>query len=249
MGKFMRITGPLLFLLAALSVPGAARGLVTTRGDSYQCVVNLGTPPDSPRDMPPGAQVSTCKDPRENIHYVLRTPRPNRDGVCRVYEEEIFPGAPSDSATIRTDYGTQSRLLKGWTSRPPQAWRGDGYRPMQAGFALLADGECPAVSDPAYVRVTNVSDGMMKAFHQAWSKAISSHQAFDKMFSGLVMKTDFSQRYLSGVRDSVLRGTARPQDMRCDDNGCAAWVGMDVVDFDLVDGRFAFTSLYHAPVP
>jgi hypothetical protein len=243
------IGGAALVAALMLTVLGAARAQVSFRGNSDLCVANVAASPPSPTGMPPGTEISTCKDRQENIHYFLRAPRPNRDGVCRVYEEEIFPGGPADRAFIRTDYGADIHVLEGWTQRPPEAWRGDGYTPVRESFALVTDGACPTMSDARYLRTTNVSDGMLKGFYQAWGAATSSPQAFDKVFAGLVAKAGFSPAFLGNIRDGALRRQVKPEDIRCDDDGCAAWVGLAFIHFDLVDGRFAFTGLHSAPVP
>jgi hypothetical protein len=137
------------------------------------------------------------------------------------------------------DYGGQFHSIRGWTSRSPQTWKADGYSPIQAGFASLAEGTCPAISDPRYMQTMNVSDGMLKAFHQAWIKAISSPRAFDKAFAALAVRSGFSQTFLGTVRNGALQGRVRLEGMRCGDDGCMVWAGLVFIQFDLVDSHFA----------
>jgi hypothetical protein len=244
----MRAIGPaLLFLLTLL--PGTVRAQTSLSANSYRCVANVGPAPQVPAGLPPGAEVSACRDAEKHIHFFLRTPRPNRDGVCRVYEEEIFPGGIADRAFIPMDYGTSIHALEGWTQRPPEAWRDDGYTPVRESFALVTDGVCPAMSDTRYLPTTNVSNGMLKGLYRAWHAATSSSQAFDKAFAGLAMNAGFSPEFFGHFRAGVLRGQVKPEDIRCDDDGCAVWMGPVFIQFDLVDGRFAFTGLQSAPVP
>src|ERR1700742_3472474 len=72
----------------------------------HTCIPDMGKPPlpDSLLGVAPGVEFRACNDIGRNAHYFIREPRPNRDGVCRVYETEIFPSSPNDMVLYSTGY-------------------------------------------------------------------------------------------------------------------------------------------------
>ncbi len=131
----------------------------------------------------------TCNDEQGNTHYFLRTTRPLRNGVCRLIEDEIFPGSSQDMAFIESDYHELSGMprsvthgLRGWSPFTPTAWQSRHYHPEHAIFAMLGDGECPLGESPRYIN-TSLPDGMVKAVVALFSKAMESEADFRAAFA------------------------------------------------------------------
>ena len=96
---------------------------------------------------------STCRDAEDNTHYFVRAPRPNRNGVCRAFEEEIFPATASDQIRIQVMYdnmaGEQYIALKRWTRSIPQGWAALKYPSRTQEYEFLIESDCPVVDDAA----------------------------------------------------------------------------------------------------
>jgi hypothetical protein len=192
---------------------------------------------------------ATCSDGFHNLHYFLRESRPNRDGVCRQYENEIFLASDSSSVWVRTR-GDNPSPLKGWRSAAPAQWGTQGYKTVSREFALLTNGECPSGFDPRYMVVTHITDGMLKSFDAHWHETIRSPEAFDKAFAGMQSKYGVSvkdmQKLEASLRDDALQNKVRFTGMSCGDkgDGCTADTNLGLhVEFDVAEGGIALTSI------
>jgi hypothetical protein len=125
----------------------------------------------------PQAMVRTCEDLRHAIHIFVRSPAiiPQRGGVCRMREEEIFPDT-SAAASI----GIGGRSVKGWRRTPPPDWLAEGYKQNDAlvpTTAFVGDVPCPPPDDPRYIPAENVTNGTLIQFDRLWQRITASDAA------------------------------------------------------------------------
>jgi hypothetical protein len=201
----------------------------------------------------------TCRDTDRNIHYFLREPRPNPNGVCRTFEKEVFIGAPSDGAHVRLEYsGTVDNwyfVLRGWTETPPASWSAMRYPARSQVFGFVADGDCPPGDDTRYMALTNVTDGTLKAFLQAWSRVAASPESARAALGGFLVEAHPIPRFNTPERQRQFRErviaavSSRKESlaaMSCDTTGCAAQFDSFYAAFDIGPNGIVLTGL--APV-
>jgi hypothetical protein len=177
----------------------------------------------------------TCTDADGNTHYFVLEPRPNRNGVCRTYEHELFPGGDQDEAFITLLYdGTAPDwyfMMKGWKSWPPADWNALHYSARSEVFAFVSGEKCPLGSDPRYLPVEHITDGTLKAFESLWLRINSSPKDFTEVFAHVTIPAnqgDVIERFRHAVFDDREQITS----ISCGDGGCTAYFGDFAVRFD-----------------
>jgi hypothetical protein len=246
----MRLALPALFLtgLCALAAPvlGHFPTPVPGSAQALRCA-DLRLPPNNDRPAPVAADLPgdgkrlafrTCRDWDGNTHYFLREPRPNRAGVCRSVEREIFPGSARDTvrATLSYDPAAPVFALAGWKDTPPAAWAKAGHSNPVQEFGLVADADCPSGNDPNYVLMFNVSDAVFKSFNTAWDELSRSPDVLraavyqfrpvkDAASNAGRMTRRFNDFFITGVA----QGRHRLTRVYCGDTGCGARVGDSAV--------------------
>jgi hypothetical protein len=177
----------------------------------------------------------TCEDADGNTHYFIRKPRPNRNGVCRVFESEVFPGSKTDYAMVDTLHdGSAADAyfdMYGWTETAPKAWSKMGYTGQSSVLGFATKDSCPLGDDPRYIRLSNVTDGMLTSFHLYWEKITRSEQALRAAIqnvptvSGPGEAIDASPS--KALRDefvaAAINGHSRAFEISCDTEGCRAF--------------------------
>jgi hypothetical protein len=120
-------------------------------------------------------------------HYFLRAPEDPVNGVCIFYETEMF--SPTDPKAVDAnalDPNERNNRVRWFT--PPKPWGGrrlGGQYPNIVGrhdpteFMIEANGGCPALDDPDYVMVDNISAGIFKAVSHFWQGLASSQDRFN----------------------------------------------------------------------
>jgi hypothetical protein len=198
-----------------------------------------------------GMAVRTCVDMDGGLHYFVREPRPNRNGICRVQEREIFPMRDA-AVTLAASYeavGPESAIiLKGWSDAPPPAWREKGYRAEPRTLGLMSDAPCPRGDDRRYVPVHNSSDAMLTLFHRQWARIIASPEAFDRAFAAVAWLDDPAHRPATpfsrtALRRYVFEKGGAPTSLACDEAQCRVQFGLAVVRFDAAADGLVPTGL------
>ncbi len=201
-----------------------------------------------------------CNDADGNTHYFIREPRPNRNDICRIFEQELFPGDEQDLLIVDTLYdGTapdRSFTMTGWKSWPPEAWAKLHYAPRSEILAQASTRACPSGDDVRYVPVGPMTDGMLNGFFKLWSEVSNSPAAFDKAFahtiSDAVVKMGFPEDNAALVvqlRSSLFdKGASRPvlEYLDCgigNLEGCSAGFDRYVVGFDVSEHGIVITRL------
>src|SRR5579859_1592625 len=132
---------------------------------------------------------STCRDAEDNMHYFVRAPRPQQNGVCRAFEEEIFPATASDQIRLEVTHGNRGEgryiALKGWTRSMPQGWAALNYPSRTQQYGFLTQSVCPRSDDENYVPLTNVTDDVLKSFQSGWGRIAASHQSLEAAIAKL----------------------------------------------------------------
>jgi hypothetical protein len=189
----------------------------------------------------------TCTDAEGNTHYFIREPRPNRDGVCRAFQNEIFPGTEQDSWMAQIQYDGRDMFvdIKGWKSLPPDAWRSRPYyRPSRhVSLGFVSNEACPPGADPRYVPLTNVTDGVLKEFTRLLEEAAASPQAAARIFGPPVR---IEPPEFSGDFRWLGASWSRVGAIDCDDAGCIARGprgGSPFISFDTGPGGLRFTKV------
>ena len=169
--------------------PHTANALRYCVGDKIYSVHSTGAPSVIAASFAgDGKQVAfrTCQDGDGNSHYFIRKPRPNRNGVCRTFEDEVFPGTDNDKILVDVLYDGSAPnwyfSLKGWKAWPPDDWTLLHYTPRSSVLGLVSDEDCPTGEDARYLSLENVTDGMLKAFQSSWIEATRSSETLDKAF-------------------------------------------------------------------
>jgi len=196
-----------------------------------------------------------------HTHYFVRKPRPNRNGICRILEQELFPGTPQDEQIVDVLYdGTAPNwyvTISGWQSWPPEDWVKLPYLPQSGILAQESGDACPPGDDKGYVSVGSMTDGMLKQFFALWRDISSSPEAFDRAFANT---TSNAYANMGGKEDHeglvrTLRqylfekNRARPALKVLDCNtvgrleGCSAYFQGFVVGFDVGDSGLKITRL------
>jgi hypothetical protein len=208
----------------------------------------------------------TCQDSDGNTHYFVRKPRPNRNGICRVAEDEVFPGRAGDFVIADVLYdGTAKGWyfdLHGWTFRPPANWRAMDYRARHQSLALVTTSSaiCPRTDDAHYIPVSG-TDGMLKAFFKIWRTATASPGSFDRFFAKVPVQAETAfgspdaVQTRSFLRDIVFKRHADVATVDCDmqemgsEPGCAALVDIVSILFDVTDHGLIITGIRANPIP
>jgi hypothetical protein len=194
-----------------------------------------------------------CKDADSNTHYFVRKPRPNRNGICRIFEQELFPGTAKDEEIIDTLYDGTAKgwyfVLPGWKSWPPSDWEKLHYFSQSQVLAQQSASLCPGGEDVGYVPVTaSMTDGMLNAFYDLWRKISASPAVFDKEFlntksdgyTGLAL-TENHAALVQALRSELFdKNGTRPslEFLNCEIGtrpGCSAYFNSIVVGFDVTD--------------
>jgi hypothetical protein len=253
-GGFMRglLTLVLAFLL--LAGPAAASGRIVFKDDVSELevcdAVHTWTVKDS--DAPaavakilavtgPRVLVRTCEDFRHLTHTFVRSDAiiPQRNGVCRMREEEVFPDA-NPNASIAPG----GKLVKGWRRLAPAEWLAEGYKENDAlvrTTAFVGDVPCPPPDDPRYITVDNLTDGTLKQFDALWRHLTVSQAGLLKAFRALpiffVLKGHEDEvRARAAARiaaDPTLTVLACNPGPYGDQPYCQAWSNKFVFDFDV----------------
>jgi hypothetical protein len=207
-----------------------------------------------------------CTDVEGNTHYFIRKPRPNRNGICRVFEQELFPGTEQDVQIIDVLYdGTAPGwyfTMPGWKSWPPENWAKLHYDGQSQILAQESEGACPPGDDSRYMPVGTMTDGMLGGFFKLWRKVSSSPEAFDSTFAnttsaantGLGSKEDHAA-LVQALRDELFtKGRARPtlEFFDCGIgslSGCSAYFDEFVIGFDVAEQGLVITRIDSVLVP
>ncbi len=202
-----------------------------------------------------------CRDMENNIHYLLRAPRPRRDGICRFVETEIFPGRDGDVVEVDVlddpAMADTAFALPGWTKRMPAAWRKRDYsRPDQTYAAAMPDGApCPPGDDRRYIPV-RANTATLKAFFAAWRAAAAIPQDFDRVFAAVPSRNPYDAKpyddpagVLAEARRYVFDGHLPVDTVRCsetaagEDELCSAYLNTLDIRFDVnASGEATFVS-------
>lgn len=182
--------------------------------------------------------IRTCTDFDGNAHFFVRTPTRSQDGVCQVFENEIFP-AEGRMVPLTLVQGEFNFLrLSGFTRAVPQAWSDRGYttRPDDIVLAQLAPEPCPDGSDSHYLITVNVAPGLFKMAMQAFADA-RTEDGFARVFTGSPDR---------GVPDPRrVLATAGVTSMVCRSGGCSAGLTTGGnAQFDLHDGHVVITRVF-----
>jgi len=202
----------------------------------------------------------TCKDVDGNVHYFMRKPRPNRSGVCRVFEDEVFPGTKKDDVSVEVLYdGTAPNwffVLRGWNSRPPNKWAKMRYSPQSAVLAQVHDGECPRGDNSDYISISGVTDGTLKSFYHLWGSITASPEVFSKAIADVPLRFNTGNATRSNLQIAVFEGHQRLASVECygsaadaivNDGGCTAIIDSFGVQFDVTNTGPSITGLYEMP--
>lgn len=197
----------------------------------------------------------TCRDGDGNTHYFIREPRPNRNGVCRTFEQEVFAGTPADSVQVRVLYDGMAPHwyfnLKGWKYWPPDEWALLHYARQSAVLGFVTPEACPLGDDPRYINLGNVTDGMLTSFQRAWDTATRTPAALEKAFATVPTVTSFtgaidaqpSQRLRASLQKAVFERHEKIEGIFCSEGGCTAWLGSVSVSFDATPTGIALRTL------
>ncbi|MBI3677866.1 MAG: hypothetical protein HY243_14755 [Proteobacteria bacterium] len=248
-------------VLAVLFVANPARAVFVVPAHSLGCYGDDGhlynsQSPDVPLPIARSFEgrgsvltFRTCVDPDENTHYFVREPRPVRNGICRIFEHELFPGTGRDIEAVETQYpgGLDSSLkLRGWKDWPPQAWVERHYTPQSRILAQEGENECPPGDDKRYISVGALTDGMLKAFYQLWHRATDSPESFDKVFPSSIPYDEARQQ----LRNELFtQGHERPTVgiLDCHEDNpayCTAYLSNVLeMEFDFTDQGLTITNL------
>ena len=198
----------------------------------------------------------TCPDGDGNMHYFLREPRPNNNGVCRVFEREVFSGTEKDELFVQVLYDGTARnwyfTMKGWKVWPPDDWTSLHYSRQSAVLGFVTSQDCPPGDDPRYIWLKNVTDGMLKTFQNAWDAARRSPEALVNAFRDVPtegskfpgqMDAQPSQALRDRFRSAVIEGHDKLTGISCDDRGCYASLSNQAIGFDVTPSGIVFTKL------
>ena len=198
----------------------------------------------------------TCRDADGNTHYFIREPRPNRNGVCRVFENEVFPGPSKYGVSVRLLYdGTAPGAyfnMKSWSAWPPDDWTLLHYSRRSSVLGFVTNEDCPIGDDVRYIPLQNVTDGMLKAFQSAWIEATGSPETLDKVFRNVPtlgsehpgqIDTPPSQKLRDRFRNDIFNGHNTVVEMSCAEDGCSAYLRDQAVGFDFTTSGIVFTKL------
>jgi hypothetical protein len=254
-----------------VAVPHTAGALMLCDGYKSYAPHDNGAPGIIARSLVgPGAILTfrTCRDADGNTHYFVRKPRPNRSGLCRVFEDELFPGRDRDAVSIDVQYdGTapdRSFELRGWTERPPQKWRAMYYEARHESFGLAtsASAACPRSDDARYIPVSG-TDGTITSFFKIWRAATLSREGFDRAFgnvpvlAGMPGEAAPSQSEISGAL-GMLRSAVFDQHLDifyvdCQTSqlstlsGCVAGIYYSSILFDVTDHGLVINGIRENP--
>jgi len=184
-----------------------------------------------------------CRDLENNLHYQVRYVAPNVAGVCRMFEEEVFPAQPDSLAIIAISYGWNRQGLtpvirgKGWSQTVPPAWAKRHYRRYSGTLALVKAGACPGGDSEAYIPVHHVPDGMLKQFTGLWTRVSATHEALEQTVMGAPLAFHFgSPPYDDDASKRrivvMLEQAPRIDDIACDLRDCIARLDRIYVHFD-----------------
>ena len=197
----------------------------------------------------------TCEDFGGNMHYYVRAPRPNRNGVCRAVEEEIFPAAPADRIRIPVTYSSTGHYITitGWTRSIPQNWVALHYATRIREYGFGSESACPFGDDPRYAYLANVSDNLLKLFQSGWARIASSRQSLESAIANLPAEyvaieqfntPDRQQKLRERVIQTVLDGKERPVEYWCEKgNKCFASFDSFTIGFAPVQGGIVLTKV------
>ncbi len=215
----------------------------------------------------PGKQVTfrTCTDVDGNTHYFVRKARPNRNGICRVFEEEIFPGSTTDSVIVDVLYDGMAPHwyfdMQGWKYSPPNSWAKLQYTAKSRILALESSDGCPSGDDKRYIPVGPLTDGMLKSFYGLWHRVSETPASFDEAFAGSVSIGSEALGYKQDHAELVQRlradffdlGRERPRiyELECGGgrlDGCSAFMSDNmVIGFDVTEHGLAITTIDLTP--
>lgn len=260
------------FALLVSQPPAAKAYIVPSRPGTVQALMDCfgqrtfsANSPDAPEIIAShfsgdGARLvfRNCRDTDENTHYFVRAPHASQNGVCRIFEEEIFPASPSEQARIEVTYGNmRSRryaVLKGWTSSIPQGWAALRYPARTQAYGFLTESACPLGDDARYMPLTNVTDEVLMSFQSAWSRIAASRQSLEaaigKLPAALTGIEHFDtperkQRLRERVIQDVLAGGEIPYEYRCDTgNTCSVFFNDFGLDFIHAPSGIVLTKVY-----
>jgi hypothetical protein len=196
-----------------------------------------------------------CRDADGNTHYFIRNPRPNRNGVCRVFEHEVFPGTEKDIVFVQLRYETVRpgwyTTIKGWKAWPSDDWALIHYQRQSSVLGFVTGADCPPGDDPRYIALGNVTDGMLTGFQKAWDMATRSPEALEKAFARVPTATSWtgdidkvpSQGLRDILRSSIFERHARVGTITCDEGGCTAWLDRVSIAFDTTPSGIVFKAL------
>jgi len=198
----------------------------------------------------------TCHDFDANTHYYVRAPRPKWNGVCRAFEEEIFPAAASDRVRVPVTYRSMGQyiVIRGWTRSIPQNWATLHYatRTWEYGFPTV--GACPFGDDPRYASLANITDDVLKSFQSGWGRIAASQQSLETAIAKLPAvivgiehfdTPERQQQLRERAIKAVLEGRERPIGYRCDTgNTCFATFDSFTIGFVLASDGIVLTKLF-----
>jgi hypothetical protein len=162
--RFVMLVVP---IICSPSLAMADRAFVTCRA-YFGSESDLPQPVSEMLPLAAGGGVRVCTSqtgPQLVAYDVLSRVTKGQLGVCRYTAHRVFQ---------QTDGGPT------WTLTPPQDKDYLGWARMSM---AVSAGECPQQDDPAYIAVSNVSEGMFLEIVRFWQRISSDHAAFDAAFA------------------------------------------------------------------
>ena len=144
----------------------------------------------------PNVGFRLCTDPY-GPHYFMRVVQPPVNGACIFEEAEVFLPQNQDAASVSLLESTPAGQPIRWQA-PPKPWsiaRTGGLQVTIVGranptqYMIEAAGQCPRPDDPDYIRVHDVSAGVLKAFTSAWRDVSSSEDRFNTVVAQMAPAT------------------------------------------------------------
>ena len=242
------------------SPPGSVQALMDCFDERLFSAQSANVPPAIAASFRgQGAKLAfrTCRDADRNIHYYLREPRPNRNGVCRTFEKEVFLGSASDRVLVHLLYDSNAPnwyfMLSGWSSLQPPKWTAMRYPARSQVLGFIAESDCPPGDDPRYMPLGNVTDGTLRSFQQMWERISASPEILQAALERLpVSRVTGIERFDTPERKRafkertitrVLKEKPQLQGMTCHEGGCAAWFDYWTVEFDVGPNGIVLTGL------
>ncbi len=233
--------------------PHTASALLSCYDDRLYKAGDAGAPPlirDSLTTLGKPVVFRSCRDDDGNTHYFVRASYPKQNNVCRILDQEIFPGSDGDQSMI--DTGPHNDLtIKGWKAWPPDDWTLMHYTRQSRALGFVTTADCPLGNDPHYIVLDHVTDGMLNAFQKAWTRVTKSPASLAKAF-GAVPTASGAEGQIDAKPSQALRDRLqsrnftfhdKPSWIDCEAKGCTAYFENLAIAFDVGPTGIVFTKL------